>query len=165
MTRLSSKHLQQFIDRENIRAEILFMDQHTPSVPEAAAALDVEPFQIIKSLLFRVKEEPILVISCGLTLIDRRKIAKHVQVGRSRIKLVSPEQALIYSGYVVGSMPPFGHLLKLRTLIDPAVRHVDEVFGGGGDLNTMMRLSTLELVRVTSAEIVDVSVEKSNPDR
>lgn len=164
MTRLSSKHLQQFIDREDIEAEILSMNQHTPSVPEAAAALEVEASQVIKSLLFMVKEEPMLVISSGLARIDRRKIAEYLQVGKSRVRFASPDKALLTSGYVVGSMPPFGHLLKFRTLMDPVVRHYEVVYGGGGDLNAMMRISSVELERVTTAEVLDVSEKESTPD-
>jgi prolyl-tRNA editing enzyme YbaK/EbsC (Cys-tRNA(Pro) deacylase) len=59
----------------------------------------------------------------------------------------------------VGSMPPFGHLTRLRTLVDSAVSDQAVIFGGGGDLNAMMRLTPAELLRVTGAESVALSEE------
>jgi len=55
---------------------------------------------------------------------------------------------------VVGSIPPFGHRQKLRTLVDPAVIAQATVYGGGGQIDAMMRLETDELVRVTAADSV-----------
>ena len=108
MPPLSSEALQHFINEHQIRAVILPMDRHTPTVPEAARALDVETRQIIKSLVFMVKEEPILVITNGLARVDRRKLAEYLQVGRNRVKFANAGKALDVTGYVVGSMPPFG---------------------------------------------------------
>jgi prolyl-tRNA editing enzyme YbaK/EbsC (Cys-tRNA(Pro) deacylase) len=54
-------------------------------------------------------------------------------------------------------MPPFGHRRKLRTLVDPAVASMDTVYGGGGDIDAMMRITSAELVRVTAAEVMDLS--------
>jgi prolyl-tRNA editing enzyme YbaK/EbsC (Cys-tRNA(Pro) deacylase) len=61
------------------------------------------------------------------------------------------------TGYVVGSMPPFGHRQKLRTFVDPAITTLDIIFGGGGDIDAMLRLTPAELLRVTGADVVEVS--------
>jgi prolyl-tRNA editing enzyme YbaK/EbsC (Cys-tRNA(Pro) deacylase) len=154
---MNSADLQCFIDTHQIQAVILPMDQHTPTVPEAAKALGVEPWQIIKSLVFMIKDEPVLVINNGLSRIDRRKLADYLAVGRGRVKFAAPEQALEITGFVVGSMPPFGHEQKLRTVIDIAVSRLETIFGGGGDINAMMRLTSAELLKVTAAEVARIS--------
>lgn len=154
---LSSADLQRFIEAQQIEATILPMAEHTPTVPDAARALGVEPEQIIKSLVFWVYEEPLLVINNGLAKVDRRKIADWLGVGKKQVKFASAEQALEITGYIVGSMPPFGHRRKLRTLIDPAVTKVEIIYGGGGDIDAMMRLTSIELLRVTEGELVRVS--------
>ena len=154
---MGSEQLQIFIDAHRIEAVILPMGGHTSTVSEAALALAVETDQIIKSLVFRTQTEPLLVINNGLARVDRRKLAAGLGVGRKRVKFASPEQALALTGFVVGSMPPFGHRQKLRTLIDPAVLDLDLIFGGGGDIDAMMRLTPAELVRVTGAEVMALS--------
>ena len=156
---MGSEHLQLFIEEHAIEAVILPMDGHTSTVAEAAQALAVETDQIIKSLIFRVQDKPVLVINNGLARVDRRKLAAALGVGRKKVKFASPEQALAVTGFVVGSMPPFGHRQKLRTLIDPAVLDLDFIFGGGGDIDAMMRLTPAELMRITTAEVMDLSEE------
>ncbi|MCB0174266.1 MAG: YbaK/EbsC family protein [Anaerolineae bacterium] len=154
---LTSADLQQFIDAQHIEAEILVMAEHTPTVPDAARALQVEPEQIIKSLVFLVNDEPLLVINNGTALIDRRKVAARLDVGRKKVKFAGAEQALAITGYIVGSMPPFGHRQTLRTFIDPAITELEVIYGGGGDIDAMLRLTPAELLRVTEGEVLAVS--------
>jgi prolyl-tRNA editing enzyme YbaK/EbsC (Cys-tRNA(Pro) deacylase) len=106
---LTQTDLQTFIDQHGIAATILPMAEHTPTVPDAARVLAVEPEQVIKSLVFLVDDHPILIINNGLARVDRGKVATRFGVGKKRIKFASAEQALAITGYITGSMPPFGH--------------------------------------------------------
>lgn len=149
---MNSGDLQRFIDAHDIQAVILPMDQHTPTVPDAARVLGVDSGQIIKSLVFMIKDEPVLVINNGQARVDRRKLAAYLTIGRGQVKFAASDQALAITGYIVGSMPPFGHRRKLRTVVDTAVSGLGTVFGGGGDIDAMLRLTAAELLRVTAAE-------------
>lgn len=160
-TPMTRADLQRFIDHQQIQAVILSMATHTATVSDAARELGVATDQVIKSLVFIVHDQPLLVINNGLARVDRRKLATILGVGRRRVKFASAEQALAITGYVVGSMPPFGHRQKLRTLADPAIVKLDEIFGGGGDLDAMMKLTPNELLRVTDAEVLEVSMPHS----
>lgn len=154
---MNSTDLNNFIEKQRIEAEILILEGHTPTVEDAARELAVSSDQIIKSLVFEVRDIPLLVINNGVARIDRRKLAAYLEVGRKWVRFANPDQALDISGFVVGAMPPFGHLTRLRTLVDPAVLDQEVVYGGGGGLNAMMRLTSSELLRVTGAEVVPVS--------
>ena len=154
---LTSQDLQQFINENQIAAEILPMSEDTPTVPAAARALGVVEEQIIKSLVFLVDSQPTLVIGNGTRKVDSRLVARHFGVGRKRVKMARPEQALEITGYVVGAMPPFGHKTRLRTIVDPGVVAHAEIFGGGGEINAMLRLTPDELLRANGAKIVAVS--------
>lgn len=154
---LTSVDLQRFIDEHKFDATILLLDEPTPTVPDAARVLGVEPEQIIKSLVFLIQDVPLLAINKGLKKVDRGKIAGLLGVGKKQVKFASAEQALALTGYVVGSMPPFGHRQKLRTLVDPAITQFELIFGGGGDVNSLLQLTPTELLRVTQAELVSIS--------
>jgi Cys-tRNA(Pro) deacylase len=154
---MTRSDLQQFIETRSIDAVILPMAGHTSTVSDAARELNVDTDQIIKSLIFMAADRPVLVINNGTARVDRKKLAAILGVGRKRVKFANAEQALEITGYVVGSMPPFGHHQKLRTLVDSAVAEMRGIYGGGGDIDAMMRLTPAELLRVTEAEIVDVS--------
>jgi Cys-tRNA(Pro) deacylase len=149
--------LQVFIDEHHIQATILPLSEHTLTVGDAARALAVNTDQIIKSLVFHVDGKPLLVINNGLARVDRRKLAAHLGVGRKKVKFASPDTAFALTGFVVGSMPPFGHKQKLRTLLDTAVTELDIIYGGGGDIDAMMRLTSDELLKVSHAEVLPFS--------
>ncbi len=156
-TPLNSQNLQSFIETHRLAAVILPMDAHTATVEDAAMALGVDADRVIKSLVFMAGDQPILVINNGLARVDRKKLAAYLGMNRKRVKFARAEKALEVSGYVVGSMPPFGHRENLRTLVDAATAGIDTVYGGGGSVDAMMRLSSSELLRVTHAEVVDIS--------
>lgn len=154
---LTSADLQRFIDEHQVAATILPLDEHTPTVPDAARALGVDAAQIIKSLVFLVHDEPILVINNGLARVDRGQLAARLGVGKKRIKFARADLALAVTGYIVGSMPPFGHRRKMRTFVEAGITRLEIIFGGGGDINAMLRLTPGELLRVTEAEVMEVS--------
>lgn len=154
---MTPENLQHFIDTNGIEATILTMNESTPTVMDAARVLDVRADQVIKSLIFIANGNPILVINNGTARVDPRKLAENLAISRNRIRMASPEKALSISGYVVGSMPPFGHKEPLKTLVDKAVANMDTIFAGGGGINAMMRIKTSELLRVTMAEFMDIS--------
>jgi prolyl-tRNA editing enzyme YbaK/EbsC (Cys-tRNA(Pro) deacylase) len=153
---LTPADLAAFIVRERIVAELVPMDVETPTVPAAAAALGVAPAQIIKSLLFLVREEPVLVIACGDTTIDRAALAGRFGVGKKQIKLASAAEVLTILGYPVGGVPPVGHATAVPVLLDRAVRAWDVVYGGGGDDHTLLRIAPDELARATKAEWIEL---------
>jgi len=154
---LGRTDLQAYIDIHNLNATILPMEVHTATVADAAAALDVDPSRIIKSLVFLAGDQPFLVINKGTARVDRKKLAAYLGMNRKRVKFATAGQALEITGYVVGSMPPFGHRHALRTLVDTAAAKLEVAYGGGGNVDAMMRLSILELLEVTQAEVADLS--------
>ncbi len=154
---MDSENLQQFIDCHNIAADIIRLEKHTLTVEDAARALDVETGQIIKSLVFQIHGDPILVINNGLARVDRKKLAAYLGVGRKKVKFADPDQVLDMTGFIVGSMPPFGHKKQLQTLMDPAVIRQKTVYGGGGDINAMMKIDMDVLLEATRAEVTELS--------
>lgn len=153
---LTSQDLARFVHENAITAEIIYLPEETPTVAAAAAALRVRPDQIIKSVLFLADRNPVLVVANGTARIHHKQLADTLAVSRRRIKIAGPEQVQAITGFPVGTVPPFGHLEPLATLIDAAVLQETAVYGGGGAINALMRLTPQELLRITSGRIVDV---------
>lgn len=154
---MDSTDLAHFIDEHNIDAEIVHLDEETPTVATAADALGVTAEQIIKSVLFLAAGEPLLVVINGLTRIHRKRLAGVLELSRRRVKMADSDQVVSITGYVVGAVPPFGHKTRLRTLLDAGVLAQSVIYGGGGENNALMRLSTEELRRTLRAEVVDIA--------
>jgi prolyl-tRNA editing enzyme YbaK/EbsC (Cys-tRNA(Pro) deacylase) len=153
---LTPEDLASYVARAGIAAELVPMDVETPTVPAAAAALGVAPAQIVKSLLFLVRDEPVLVIARGDATVDRRALADRFGIGKKQIKLAGAETVLAILGYPVGGVPPFGYIHTVPVLLDRAVQGWDLVFAGGGDDHTLLRIAPDELARATNAEWIEL---------
>jgi prolyl-tRNA editing enzyme YbaK/EbsC (Cys-tRNA(Pro) deacylase) len=60
------------------------------------------------------------------------------------------------TGYIVGSMPPFGHQRVLDTYIDPRMMELPIIFGGGGDMHAMIKLTPDALQRSCQGQLLAV---------
>ncbi len=160
---MDSSDLQRYISENQISAELIFLAEKTPTVAAAATAVGVEPAQIVKSVLFLADGRPLLVVTNGLTRIQRKRLADVLQVSRRQVKMADAEQVAAITGYFVGAVPPFGHPQPLPTLLDARVLEQEEVYGGGGAINALLRMTPATLREATAAEIVDIA-ERSEPD-
>jgi prolyl-tRNA editing enzyme YbaK/EbsC (Cys-tRNA(Pro) deacylase) len=154
---MNSIDLARFIKENEIAAEIVHLNDETPTVAAAAEAAGVQPDQIIKSVLFIVDGRPVLVVTNGLMRIQRKRLADELALSRRRVKMADSEQVQAITGYPIGAVPPFGHPRMLETLLDQGVLQQAEVLGGGGETNALMRLAVPELRRVTDGRIVDIA--------
>jgi prolyl-tRNA editing enzyme YbaK/EbsC (Cys-tRNA(Pro) deacylase) len=158
---MDSNDLRAFMRAGAITAELIHLEAHTPTVEDAARALGVPAAQVAKSILFLAGDAPVLVIAAGVSRIDYRRLADQLGLSRKKLRMATPEEVLTLAGFVVGAMPPFGHKLPLRTLLDARLFDQAEVYAGGGDLNAMLRVAPPEIARVTGGSRVDVSLASS----
>ncbi len=159
---LNSQDLTDFINAHTIAAEIVPLAMETPTVPAAAAALGINTDQIVKSILFLLNGEPLLVIANGTARVDYKKLADYLGVSRRRVKLATAEQVLDIAGFMVGTVPPFGHKRPFRTVVETAVYDQTTVYGGGGDIHALLRVSTIELKRVVGEETAVLRKEQAS---
>lgn len=155
---LTSTDLEKFIEARGITAQILFLDEPTPTVEIAAQVLGVQAAQIIKSVLFLADGEPVVVVASGLSRLDRKALADYLGVSRRRVKIANAEQVLMHTGYVAGSVPPFGYASPLRTIVETAVTNLPypHIYGGGGDVNALLQLTVAELQKVVGRETAEL---------
>lgn len=153
---LGSSDLANYVEEHGIEAQVITLPVETPTVERAARAVGTSPDRIVKSLLFLVDDEPVIAIACGEARIDRRSIAAQYGVGRKRVRLADAETVLKLTGYPIGAMPPFGHRRAIRTLIDWRVLEQPEVYAGGGSIAALMRVPAAEILRLTSATVLDL---------
>ena len=154
---LSSFDLQDYMDKHSIPGMVESLDLTTNTVVQAAIALNISPQQIIKSLLFIIDDEPVLLISAGISPINKKIVRNHFGVSRKKLRFAKAEEILEITGYRIGTLPPFGHVTKLKTIIDPSVMESHTVYGGGGDPMTMVKVESIIIMEHTNAELVEIS--------
>ena len=144
--------LARFVREAGIAAEVARLAVETPTVAAAAVAVGAGVEQIVKSLLFLVAGEPVLVIANGETRVDYKQLAVHLGVSRRRVKLADAAQVRAILGYEVGAVPPFGHKTPVRTVVEAGVLMQAEIWAGGGSIDTLVLLRVAELRRVVGEE-------------
>ena len=159
---LGPDDLREYMERGGISGEIVYLDVPTPTVETAAAAVGVQPDQIVKSLLFLVKDEFVLAVTCGVLRVEKRVLARKYDVGRKKVELADAETVFATIGYPVGTVPPFGHRTPIPTLLDPRVLMHDEVYAGGGGENALVRLKSTEIQKYCEAEVLDLHTWSEN---
>lgn len=154
--------LSRFIHQPQLEVEVVHMPQHTPTVEAAAEVMGTTVEHIAKSLLFLVNGQPVLVIASGTARVDRGKLAAWAGCSKKKVKLADAETVRTFTGFEVGTLPPFGHRQKLRTLIDRRVLDQPDVWAGGGSIDALLRVKPEGILSVTGAEVGDFTnrVEK-----
>jgi prolyl-tRNA editing enzyme YbaK/EbsC (Cys-tRNA(Pro) deacylase) len=152
--------LRAYLAATDVMAEIVAPRVPMPTVPLAAAAIGVREEQIIKSVLFRTKPgEVALAIASGTARIDRGLLSQIT--GLPGLKLADPETVRERTGYPAGGVAPIGHATHFPVVIDRRVMALDEVYGGAGSDETLLRIAPVEIERLTGAVVADIIVPQA----
>lgn len=155
---MSREKLEIYLRKEKVNAKILTFKNHTITVEAAEKRLGVDRKRIIKSMLFLdEKDVPIFGIVTGDRKVSEKKLM--TVFGAIRVKIGRPSTVKSLTGYEVGALPPVGHKMKIRTVIDPKVMTFEKVYGGGGATNALLEIDPCDVQRLTNAEVVDISNE------
>ena len=132
-----------------LEIEVRTLSDSARTAALAAAALDVEVGQIVKSLVFERGGDPVLVLCAG----DRR-------VNAERLGLVpaSAERVRGVTGFSIGGVPPLGHDVELPTTVDESLRRFELVWAAAGTHHDVFAIETRALIEaIPGAHVTDVS--------
>ncbi len=157
----SAQKVQQALDVLGLRLQVVELPGSTRTAVEAAQAVGCQVGQIVKSLVFKAKrsERPILVIASGQNRVDEKRIEALIgePLGKADADFVRQR-----TGFVIGGVPPVGHLEKLETYIDQDLLQFDELWAAAGTPHAVFRLKPAELLQITAGKVADIKVEVSN---
>jgi len=120
---------------------------------QAAAALGVEVGAIVKSLVFLLDDEPIMLLVSGAHRVDVARTGDRLD---GALAPASPDLVTEVTGQPLGGVAPLGHPANIPTYIDRSLRFHPELWASGGCPNTLFRTVYSELRRITAAVDVDV---------
>jgi prolyl-tRNA editing enzyme YbaK/EbsC (Cys-tRNA(Pro) deacylase) len=141
---------------------IVVLDDHARTAAAAAAQLGVMVAQIANSLVFAVPDasapasrRPLLVLTSGAHRVDTGKVA--ALVGAPRLDRADADFVRESTGFVIGGVPPVGHLTPLETLVDVALAEHPQVWAAAGHPKTVFPTTFDELVRITGGRPAEVA--------
>jgi Cys-tRNA(Pro) deacylase len=131
------------------------MQETTRSAMDAAQAVGCQVEQIVKSLIFKGKQthKPILVLAGGANRVNVKSLGKLVS---EPIKMADADFVREKTGFVIGGVPPLGHLHPLETFIDEDLIKYEEVWAAAGTPNALFKLASEDLQRITNGQVISV---------
>ncbi|MDR2142752.1 MAG: YbaK/EbsC family protein [Treponema sp.] len=146
--------------REHLRAwnrdkDIIELAASTATVAQAAAALGVEGARIAKSISLKIPEnaglppgnavpsgQAMIIVTAGDVKLDNRKFKDFFGF---KARMLSPEEALEYTGHEVGGVCPFGLGKDVTVYLDISLRRFATVYPACGSANSAIELTPDEL--------------------
>ena len=127
------------------------------SAEESAAFQGIELGALLRSILVRRSADDYLfVLVPGGRRFDWPKLRAHL--GTSRLSLPDAEEARTITGYERGAITPFGALRAWPVIADASIEAREVVAIGGGARGVNVHIAPVDLVKVTGAAVVDISV-------
>ena len=129
--------------------------ESTRTAQEAADRAGCALGQIVKSLIFKGKEsgKPILVLTSGANRVDEKRISGYAgePIGKA-----DADFARTVTGFVIGGVPPIGHIQTMETYIDEDFLRYPTIWAAAGTPNAIFELKTADLPIMTGGKVVTV---------
>ena len=129
---------------ENVRE----FPQGTRTAADAAAAIGCEVGAICKSLVFRVGDEPLLIIASGANRVDEARF------GAQKADAAFARE---HTGFAIGGVPPFGHVRAFETVVDEDLLAYATVWAAAGTPSSVFPVAPADLVARSGGRVARVS--------
>ncbi|PBC82906.1 Cys-tRNA(Pro) deacylase, prolyl-tRNA editing enzyme YbaK/EbsC [Streptomyces sp. 2224.1] len=137
-----------------LTVEVRGFPEATRTAVEAAAAVGCELAQIVKSLVFAVDGQPVLVLMDGASRVDPERV--RTELGAAEVARADAALVRETTGYAIGGVPPFGHRTRTRVLADRGLLAHDTVWAAAGTPHTVFPLAPAALIEYAGGRVVDV---------
>lgn len=149
---MSLESVRAFIAEKAPEVRIVELSQSS-STFTLSADWGIAPAQIAKTLSLKVGDRNVLVVACGDSNLDNKKV-KAALGGKAR--MLPAEDATALTGHPAGGVCPFALATPLPVYCDLRLRAYDEVVPAAGSTHAAMRIHPERMAELVGAEWVDV---------
>jgi Cys-tRNA(Pro)/Cys-tRNA(Cys) deacylase len=121
---------------------------------DAAAALDVDPERIHKTLVATVDGRLAVAVVPVAAELDLKAFAD--AIGGRKAAMADPADAERATGYVRGGISPLGQRRRLPTAVDAAALAWPTIYVSAGRRGLQVELAPADLVRLTGATVAAI---------
>jgi prolyl-tRNA editing enzyme YbaK/EbsC (Cys-tRNA(Pro) deacylase) len=135
---------------------VVEFDSSTKTSADAAAAVGCAVGQIAKSIVLKTvkDQQPVLVIASGTNRVDEKKVSALLG---EKVKSCDAEFVMAHAGVAPGGVPPVGHKVRPRVVIDQDLQAYNEIWAAAGTANSVFKLTWEDLVMLTQGMPGDVA--------
>ncbi len=149
-----SKIVQDYLLKFGLKIEVVEFSESTKTAQEAADAIGCEIGQIVKSLIFRNKDQGLLFLVSGKNSLNVDRVARELKI---EIKKADADFVKEVTGFTIGGVPPVAHQTKLETYIDQDLLGYSEVWAAAGMPFAVFKLESRMLQPLTNGKIIKLN--------
>jgi len=149
----ASQKVQEYLNQFGLNLQVKEFPASTRTAQDAADAVGCELGQIIKSLVFRVHDKPLLFLVSGKNRLDVKKVRNDLSMPIQKADAQFVRDA---TGYAIGGVPPVAHAAPIDVYIDKALMDYKEVWAAAGTPHAVFQMSSRDLPRVTGGRVIAV---------
>jgi Ala-tRNA(Pro) deacylase len=133
---------------------------HTERAADEATVLGIGPEEVAKTLVLVTPSGNVRAVLAASERIDLHKVAGVLGIGGKKVHLASEDDlARAYPDFELGAVPPFGGT-EDRVIVDERLGARDSFVLEAGSHDRSVRLKAADLVRLTSAQVADITREE-----
>lgn len=143
-----------WLQEQGLGLEVRRYPAGTRTAVDAARAIGCDVAQIVKSLVFTVDGQPVIVLVSGANRLDpgRLEALTGAPVGRADADAVRAA-----TGYAIGGVPPFGHATPLPTYMDADLTAFDVVWAAAGRPDAVFPIAPGRLAELSGAQVAQLT--------
>lgn len=152
---MAIEKVREYFKQWNKDGDIIEFDTSSATVALAAQALGTQEGQIAKTISLHLNDGCVLVVAAGNAKIDNKKFRSCFGC---KAKMLSPDEALAFTGHAVGGICPFAiERDDVKIVLDESLRQFDAIYPACGSSNSAIYLTLDELEEISRADAwVDV---------
>jgi Cys-tRNA(Pro) deacylase len=149
---MNSEDVQKFLVENSITARLHRFPSPVRTALEAQAAIGNSEIALAKTLVVDVADQTVLIVLPVAKRVSEKALASLFSVPRSKVSMCRADRIVELTGFPPGGIPPIGHLVQMRTILDEALVSHDRLFLGGGDEYSLLEITPNELIRAARAQ-------------
>lgn len=157
MLKTSAQRVQDRVKELGMDFEVVQYPATTRTAKEAASTIGCPVSSIVKSLIFQYTKEstdmPILVLIDGDSQVNEKKLS---EILGAKIRRPNAKYVRDITGFAIGGIPPVGHKVKIRTIIDKGLLNQKVLCAAAGTPNAVFLLPADKIVALTNGELADI---------
>jgi prolyl-tRNA editing enzyme YbaK/EbsC (Cys-tRNA(Pro) deacylase) len=146
--------------RKGVVLEARLFEESTHTAEDAAHAIGCEVGQIVKSLVFVAPDSGagLAAILCLVSGANRVDVARLASVtGEPAIRRATAREANELTGFVIGGIPPFGHVRPVRVVMDPDLGRFPIVWAAAGTPTAVFGVAPAVLRTLANAHVAPIA--------
>jgi prolyl-tRNA editing enzyme YbaK/EbsC (Cys-tRNA(Pro) deacylase) len=145
-----------YLVERSIPHEFYRLERPLRRIDEASAVLGLDPGIVVAAELFESAAGYVLALTPASMCASADAVAR--AAGVRRVRAMSKARTAVLTGYMADWLPPVGHEIATRAVVERSLLGADVLYSAGGDPGVMIVMRSEDLVRATAAVPASLAV-------